>query len=183
MNSKGVLYIDCPPQEKEGAFSAEKELSESEYVKMLRDYSKTIGVTRNNSYNRQFNIYDIEEKYNEEPQNYAKSSAIIYDMSGKLCNINELYRIQRNGTGILILELVKDEMEDAFESEYKFWKRDSMNINNDKMIGKDDRIRFLPVKDLQFEIDRHMFLFSDCKIYHEYEDSKIALIIRNITEI
>lgn len=183
MNSKGILYIDCPPQEKEGAFSTEKELSENEYVKMLRDYSKTIGNTKSNSYNGQFNIYEVENKYNEEPQNYAKSSVIIYDMSGKLSNIKELYRLQKNGTCILIIELVKDEMDDAFESEYKFWKRDSMNINNDKMIGKDDRIRFLPIKDLQLEIDDHLFLFSDCKIYHEYEDSKIALIIRNITEI
>ena len=51
MNSRGKLFIDCPAPEKKDAFSVEKELSETEYVKMLRDYSTTIGtgMPRNNS--------------------------------------------------------------------------------------------------------------------------------------
>ena len=44
MTTTGILYIDCPAQDKNNAFNAGKELSESEYVKMLREYSTTIGV-------------------------------------------------------------------------------------------------------------------------------------------
>lgn len=183
MSSKGILFIDCPEQEKENAFSAGKEISEDEYVRMLRDYSKTIGTSHNSSYTNQFKIHEFNQNDYEENKNYAKASAIIYDISGNLCDVRELYKIQRNGVGILIIDIIKSETDDAFESEFKFWKRDSMNINNDESITKDDRIRFLPVKDLQFEIDRHLFLFSGCKIYYEYEDSKIALIIQSIKEI
>lgn len=184
MNSKGILYIDCPQQEKENAFSIGKEISEDEYVRMLREYSKTIGTSQNfYNNNNQFKIQDINQNDYEENKNYAKASVIIYNISGDLCDIKELYKIQKNGVGIIIFDIVKTEMDDIFESEFKFWKRDSMNINNDEYISKDDRIRFLPTKDLQFEIDRHLFLFSGCKLYHEYEDSKIAIIIQSIKEI
>lgn len=183
MSSKGILFIDCPEQEKENAFSAGKEISEDEYVRMLREYSKTIGTSRNFSHNNQFRLHEINQNDYEENKNYAKASVNIYNISGNLCDIRELYKIQKNGVGILIFDIIKTEMDDAFESEFKFWKRDSMNINNDECITKDDRIRFLPVKDLQFEIDRHLFLFSGCKLYHEYEDSKIAIIIQSIKEI
>jgi hypothetical protein len=74
-------------------------------------------------------------------------------------------------------------MEESFESEFKFWKRDSMNINNDEHIDKNSRIQFLPTKDLKFEIDNHMFLLYGCKLYCEYDRTKVALIIQQIKEI
>jgi hypothetical protein len=183
MNSTGILYIDCPAQEKNDAFSVNKNFTEDEYVKMLREYSTTIGagISKINSFDKHYNFY--ENKINKDEIIYSKASVNIYDISGSLCDITELYNIQRNGMGILIIEIDKSKMEDSFESEFKFWKRDSMNINNDKDIDKDERIRFLPIKDLQFEIDNHLFLFSGCKIYCEYTDFKVALIIQNIKEI
>lgn len=183
MNSIGLLYIDCPEQEKTNSFKVEKELSEDEYVKMLREYSTTIGVgmPKKNDYNRHFNYYDINE-YNDDV-NYSKSKAKIYDISGKPCGLHELKRIQNNGMGVIIFELIESEMEESFESEFKFWKKDSMNINNDKEIDKNERIKFLPIKDLKFEIDRHVFLLSGCKIYCEYDNLKVAIIIQKIEEI
>ena len=85
--------------------------------------------------------------------------------------------------GVIIIELVEDEMDEAFETEFKFWKRESMNINNDEQIGKNERIQFLPEKDLEFEIDHHLFSFQGCKMYCEYDRLKVALIIQKITEI
>ena len=85
--------------------------------------------------------------------------------------------------GILIIDIVDEKIDDTFESEFKFWKRDSMNINNDKQIDKDERIKFLPTKNLKFEIDNHLFMFSGCKMYCEYDRMKVALIIQNIKEI
>jgi hypothetical protein len=184
MNSIGTLFIDCPMQEKQGAFTAGREISEDEYVKMLRDYSATIGtgMPRSGADNRH-GVYTIHQGQNEEEKNMSKSSVQIYDISGKPCDIRELYRIQKNGMGVIIIELLENEMEDSFESEFKFWKRDSMNINNDAQISKNERIRFLPEKDLEFEIDGHVFLFLGCKMYCEYDRLKVALIIQRITEI
>lgn len=183
MDSIGTLYIDCPEQEKHDAFKPEREISENEYVEMLREYSKTIGISQIYHPN-QFKIHYATEYNNyEENDNYTKASVRIFNISGNLCDINELYKIQKNGMGILIIEIIRTEMEDYFESEFKFWKKDSMNINNDKNLDEDSRIRFLPTKNLKFEIDEHLFLLSGCKIYHEYEDSKIAIIIQNIKEI
>ena len=85
--------------------------------------------------------------------------------------------------GVLIIEIIENNMEDSFESEFKFWKKDSMNINNDTEIDKNERIKFLPIKDLQFEIDNHLFTLSGCKIYCEYDRLKVALIIQKIKEI
>lgn len=183
MNSKGKLYIDCPEPEKNDAFSAGKELSEDEYVRMLRDYSTTIGtgMPRNNYNNNRYNVYDIIE--DKSVPTYSTASAKIFDIAGKPCDINELYRIQRTGMGVLIFEIIDSEMEEAFESEFKFWKKDSMNINNDQQIDKNERIRFLPTKDLQFEIDRHLFALSGCKLYCDYDNLKVALIIQSVKEI
>jgi hypothetical protein len=184
MNSIGTLYIDCPEQEKNGAFDAGKNISEEEYVKMLREYSKTIGLPspKQTYSNKHFNSYDMDE-YVDEKKTYSKSKTRIFNISGNLCDINEIRRIQKNGMGVIIFDILKDEMEEYFESEFKFWKRDSMNINNDKTIDKDDRIRFLPTKDLKFEIDNHMFLLNGCKIYCDYDTFKVAIIIQKINEI
>ena len=171
MNSIGTLYIDCPEQERKGAFDA-KYISEDEYVKMLREYSTTIGIGLpkiNN--NNHFSSYEYKE-YKTEKVNYSKAKTKIYSISGQPCDINELYRIQKNGMGVLIIEIIENDMEDSFESEFKFWKKDSMNINNDTEIDKNERIKFLPIKDLQFEIDKHVFTLSGCKIYCEYENNK-----------
>lgn len=181
MNSIGTLYIDCPEQERKGAFDA-KDISEDEYVKMLRDYSTTIGVGLPKTNNKHFNSYEYKE-YKTENVNYSKAKAKIYNISGQPCDINELYRIQKNGMGVLIVEIIENNMEDSFESEFKFWKKDSMNINNDTEIDKNERIKFLPIKDLQFEIDKHVFTLSGCKIYCEYDRLKVALIIQKIKEI
>ena len=183
MNSIGTLYIDCPKQDEKDAFTLKKELSEDEYIKMLREYSTTIGagIGKIDNFDRRYNFYENNTKKIE--NTYSKASAKIYDISGKPCNIKELYNIQKNGMGIIIIDIVTSEMEESFESEFKFWKKDSMNINNDKEIDKDERIKFLPVKDLKFEIDNHLFLFSGCKLYYEYDSFKVALIIQKVKEI
>lgn len=182
MNSIGKLYIDCPEQEKKGAFNVGREISEDEYVRMLRDYSTTIGTSMPYSGYNRHGVYEISQD-NNKSISYAKTDVCIYDISGKPCDINELYRIQKNGMGVLIVEVIEHDIDDVFETEFKFWKQESMNINNDKTIDKDDRIRFLPVKDLKFEINNHMFMFNGCKIYCEYDRLKVALIIQEINEI
>lgn len=184
MNSIGTLYIDCPVQDKKDSFSVNKELSEDEYVRMLREYSNTIGTGMpKNTHNSKFQMYEIGNTIEQNDLSYSKALTKIYNISGVPCGLNELYRIQKSGMGVLIIEILENDMEEYFESEFKFWKRDSMNINNDKEIDKNERIRFLPVKDLKFEIDKHMFLFSGCKMYCEYDRLKVALIIQNIKEI
>jgi hypothetical protein len=82
MNSKGKLYIDCPEPEKNDAFSAGKELSEDEYVRMLRDYATTIGtgMTRNNYNNNRYNVYDVIE--DKSVPTYSTASAKIFDIAG-----------------------------------------------------------------------------------------------------
>lgn len=183
MNTIGTLYIDCPAQEKKDAFTTNKTFTEDEYVKMLRDYSATIGVgmPKYSTNNSKLNVYELKENKNN--TTYSKALTRIYNISGLPCGINELYKIQKNGMGVLIIEVLPDNIDDMFESEFKFWKKDSMNINNDKDIDKDERIRFLPIKDLKFEIDNHLFLFLGCKIYCEYDNLKVALIIQNVKEI
>jgi len=184
MNSIGTLYIDCPAQEKNNAFNAGREISEDEYVRMLREYSTTIGTGMPVSSNiNRHGVYEIQQYTNNEENNLSKCQTKIYDISGKPCDIKEIYRIQKTGMGVIIIELLENDMEEAFETEFKYWKRDSMNINNDEQIDKNSRIQFLPVKDLEFEIDRHLFLFQGCKLYCEYDRFKVALIIQKITEI
>ena len=75
-----------------------REISEDEYVRMLRDYSTTIGtgMPRNTNYNRH-GIYEIYQSNEQEEKNLSKSLTKIYDISGKPCDIRELYKIQKNG--------------------------------------------------------------------------------------
>lgn len=182
MNSIGRLYIECQEAEKKDAFSVDKELSGDEYVKMLREYSATIGSnTSRSTCNSYLNSYELSD--NKSKVTYSSALSKVYDISGQLCDVNELYKIQRNGMGVLIFEIIDSDIDESFESEFKFWKVDSMNINNDCEINSDERIKFLPTKDLKFEIDDHLFLLSGCKMYCEYNNLKVALIIKNLKEI
>ena len=97
MNSIGTLYIDCPAQDKNNAFNAGREISEDEYVRMLREYSATIGtgMPTNSGVNRH-GVYNIQQNNEQEEKNFSKTQAKIYDISGKPCDIKELYRIQKN---------------------------------------------------------------------------------------
>ena len=180
MNSIGKLYIDCPEHKGDNEFTPNRELSEYEYVKMLRDYSATIGTSSTYNNNR-FAVKDLEN--NNERNVFKCATAKVFDISGAPCGVNELYRIQKTGMGVLIIEVIDEDIDDSFETEFMFWKKDSMNINNDSEIDKDERIRFLPVKDLRFELDEHMFQLYGCKIYCEYDRMKVAVIIQKINEI
>lgn len=180
MNKEIKLFIDCPEHKKHDSFDAGIEISEDDYVKMLRDYSKTIGTSNNVSFNK-LNVYKIDNTV--ENILYSKANIKIYDISGNLCDIEELYKIQKNGMGILIIEILPNEMDENFEYEYNFWRKDSMNINKDPEITKDDKIRFLPIKNLKIEIDNHLFFLEGCKLYYEYDKFKIAIIIQKIKEI
>jgi hypothetical protein len=104
-------------------------------------------------------------------------------MFGNLCDINELYKIKKQGMGVLIIEPQTDLSDESFESEFKFWLRESMTINNDNTITKDERIQFLPTKNLKLQIDEHIFMLEGSKLYHEYDKMKIAIIIQNIKEL
>jgi hypothetical protein len=183
MNSIGTLYIECPYQENKNSFKVEKELSEDEYVKMLRDYSNTLNGSISFKSNRKtnLNVYDVDNSVDSKT-NYVNSKVKIYDIKGKPCDINELYKIQDNGHGVLIMEFFEDEMNEMFYEEFKYWKVESMTINNNPDLDT-ERVVILPSKNLKLEIDYHMFFLSSCKIYCEYDNSKLAIIIQNLTEI
>lgn len=184
MNSVGILYIECPEQEKQDAFSVKEEISQDEYVRMLREYSSTIGMKSNsNNTMSRYGIYDIPQEHYEEKEEYTKCSAKIYDISGKLCDINEIYKIQKNGMGVIIFELTDQEVSESFESEFRIWQKESLKINNDESIDKNSKLQFLPTKDLRFEIDYHLFELSGCKLYLDYGNNRFAIIIQKIKEV
>ena len=185
MTERAKLYINCPFHEKEVDFSVQHNITEDEYVRMLREYSSTIGKSgpSNGSINR-YGMYDVKDFQHQEDEGKLSSANIfVYDMTGKKCYGNDICNIKKNGMTVLIFEIPDSEMEEPFEDEYKFWKQDSMKINNDKQIGKDDRIRFLPIKEFQLEMGYHLFKLEGCKLYHDYGDGKVAIIVQKITEI
>lgn len=184
MNEQATLYMKCPFHEKTGDFSAPHDINEDEYVRMLREYSATIGKGAVvSSRNNRHGVYDIKNFTKQEDDILSKANVIVYDMSGKKCNGNDICMIQKNGMAVIIFDILEDSMEESFEDEYKFWKQDSIKINNDEQLEQDDRIRFLPIKDLQLEMGYYMFKLEGCKLYHDYNDGKIAVIVQKITEI
>ena len=185
MIEQAKLYIPCPFQEKMGDFSTQESISEDEYVRMLREYSSTIGKggPSNRNLNR-YGIYDVKNiQQQENEEKLSSANIIVYDMSGKKCTGNDICNIKKNGMTVLIFEILEDNMEESFEDEYKFWKQDSMKINNDKQLDQDDRIRFLPIKELQLEMGYYLFKLEGCKLYHDYNDGKVAIIVQKIKEI
>ena len=184
MSEQSILYMKCPFHEKTGDFSASQEINEDEYVRMLREYSATIGKgSVTSSKNNRYNFYDVKDFSTQDEEIISKTNVIVYDMSGVKCTVNDIYNIKKNGMAVIILEILEENMEEAFEEEYKFWKQDSMKINNDTQLEQDDRIRFLPIKDLELEMEYHVFKLEGCKLYHDYNNGKIALIVKRIIEI
>jgi hypothetical protein len=183
MTNKAKLYMICPFSEKMGDFSTQQQISEDEYVKMLREYSATIG--KGSPLSSIWNRHGVFEINNTQEEKDIESSAnvTIFDINGKKCTGDDICNIKKNGMTVLIIEIDDDSMEDSFEDEFKFWKQDSMKINNDKQLSKDDRIRFLPLKDFKLDIDYYLFELKGCKLYHDYNNGKIAIIVQTIKEI
>lgn len=184
MNSKGKLYIDYVNQENDGGFQVKKELTEDEYIKMLREYSLTLNPSYHSTNNKPTYQTGYNETTNTENDiSYTACDIVLYDINGLLCDINEIYHIQQNGIGILIIDIDLNSMDDNFETEFKFWKLNSTNIIKDKSLNQDEIIRLLPPKDLKLEIDGHIFILYHTVLYHSYSPSKYALIIQNIKEL
>ena len=176
--------MDCPFQENMGDFSVQQNISEDEDIRMLREYSSTIGkggisVNRDNRYN----IRDVKTYDQSDEPHMSSADVEVYDMSGKKCSTSDIDCIKKNGMAVLIFEIFEKDMEDAFQDEFKFWKQDSVKILTDPQLGQDDIIRFLPIKELQLEINYHLFKLTGCKMYHDYNNGKYAIIVQKITEI
>ena len=178
------LYMNCPFQEKTGNFETNQNISEEEYVRMLREYSSTIGKGNiTNNTDRRYNIVDVRQQKVIEENNLSSADVEVYSMSGKKCTSDDISVIEKKGMAVLILELLDDSMEEAFQDEFKFWKQDSMKIITDSQLEEDDKIRFLPMKELQLEMDYHLWKLTNCKLYHDYNDGKYAIIVQKITKI
>ncbi len=183
MNDKNYLYINVPFIVQEDSFTYNKELTSDEYVKMLREYSNSLNSNKNFD-NKHFNSYEFD--YDEEKNNFVKAPVIIYDINGDKANINELYRIIKTGISILIIEIPYYEIEnldEIFESEFKMWKKESLNIQSNMDLDENQKIKLLPEKTLRLEMDDHLFELYNCKLYCEYDNFKVALIIEKVEEI
>lgn len=177
--NRAILYMECPIENKQ-TFTTVKEISEDDYIRMLREYSATLGMPeRNNTSNR----YNIQEVQQEQKKNIRKASVSLYGMDGYPCDVRALYDIEDSGPGIIIFKLEDNTPDEEFEEEFRVWKTESKKIISDNTINDERKIQFLPVKDFEILIDRHEFFLSGCKMYHEYEDGKMAFIIQRIKEI
>lgn len=178
---EGILYIETIDDDNEKKFSVKRELTENEYVKMLREYSSTLDTAYKNFDNYKYNYLDDDQQQNN--NKYVNASVIIHDLSNSLCNKNENNNIQKNEFTVFIIQLVDNEIDETFETEFKIWKNDSLKIINDNDINEDDKIRFLPKRDLNFEFENHLYCFLNSKLYNEYDNNKFAIIVENIIEI
>ena len=177
-----ILYMECPVENKQD-FKATKEISEDEYVQMLRDYSLTLGTADLPSRSNRYNVYDIQDFQEDEPKDTFAIPVKLYDISGQPCGVRGLYDIEDTGVQILIIEIVSDFDDDRLEEEFRIWTRESNRINSDTKLDDEQKILCLPAKDFEAEIGKHVFLFAGCKLYYQYNDKKMALIIKRIKEI
>lgn len=181
MEQEIMLYLECPDQNK-GEFLPEKELSEGEYLRMLQEYSNSLNSLRNNP-NSRYNFVDEAKYQNKVKDAYLGVKTTIFDITGHACGLRYLYDIEKRGSGVIIVDLATEAMDDVFEEEFRMWKQESMRFNNEVNLSDEERIRFLPSKNLKLGIDYHMFLLQGCKIYHVYDDFKVAILIQKIKEI
>lgn len=153
------------------------DIDSNQYIKMLNDnyYESyhdidnymTNGIKNNTFHYRYNNISNYND--NKNIYNYISILCQINDINNKDISKDTFYQYKNTGEMfVLILNFIDNNIDEDVESELILWIKDSININTNNLINDDDKIFYLPKKNLKININDSELLLKDCKILDNY---------------
>jgi hypothetical protein len=180
-----ILFIEC--EKRKENFDYTKELTEDEYVAMLRGASDSIlgleGFRNRDSLEQRYGIYDINAVQTYQEKNDIEKlpfKANLYTMNGDELTMQHIsYFWNSNQQFIVILE-VGDIDNPMVEDTLNIWVTNSDHINNDKTLNDRLILSSLQPKDFEVKINNIYFTFKYCKMVDKINTNKFAILVNNI---
>ena len=179
----GKLFIDVSETELTEDVGNEISISEDDYIRMLREYSANVTSDKDCSftYENRYDDYsgDIKGSFSN-----ASADVSVYNISDLPLTELELSEYcESDSMFALIIEFV-GHVEDNFECEYKFWELNSQKISENEEYSEDEKIMFLPEKDMKLEVGDHEYLLSGCRHFKSYgKFDKFSILVNRINKI
>jgi hypothetical protein len=181
-----ILFIEC--EKRKENFDYEEEITEDEYVKMLREAGDSIlGLDGyRDSLEKKYGMYDVSKMNelnvfaNDTNTEELPFNAHLYDMSGNDLTVEHIsYFWKDNKPFIVIVEI--DEIDNPMvEDTLNIWITNSDYTNNDEKLNDTLILKTLKPKDFGVKIGKLYIRFQYCKMVEKMNANKFALLVNNI---
>lgn len=183
-----VLYIKCENQRDN--FEYTKEISEDEYIKMLRDASDSIlgqdGFSKRSTSQQHHGVYDFDEWYKgqqemmQEDGEYLPFNAKLFNMNNTELTIQDIGYYYQSGKQFIVIVKV-DEIENPIvEDTLNIWITNSDHVNNDDTLNDQLILKSLKTKDFKVKVNNNYFTFKYCKMVSKIDFCTFALLVNNL---
>lgn len=182
-----VLFIEC--EKRKESFDYKGEISEDEYVKMLREASESIlgldGFSNRSTTDRRYGIYDVTEmnKYTFNGKDDFEElpfKAKLYDMNGNDLTMEHISYFWRSNSPFIVIVESEDIDNPMVEDTLNIWVTNSDHTNNDNTLNESLILKTLKPKDFRVKINNVGFKFKFCKMVNKINANKFALLVNNI---
>jgi hypothetical protein len=182
-----VLYVEC--EKRKENFDYQGELSEEEYVKMLREASDSIlgsdGFSKRSTTEKRYGIYDASEMYkytfnNQDDFEELPFKVKLFDMNNNDLTMEHISYFWRNNSPFIIIVELEEIDNPLVEDTLNIWLTNSDHTNNDDTLNESLILKTLKPKDFRTKINNVGFKLKFCKMVNKINANKFALLVNNI---
>lgn len=183
-----ILFIKC--EKRKENFDYEQEISEDEYVRMLREASESIlgldGYSNRSTTERRYGVYDASEMnkltmmIEDADTESLPFKAKLYDMNGNDLTMEHISYFWRENKPFIIIVETEEIENPIVEDTLNIWVTNSDYTNNDETLNDNLILKTLKPKDFEVKIANVRINFKFCKMVDKINANKFALLVNNI---
>lgn len=180
-----LLYIEC--EKRKENFDYEKEISEEEYVRMLKQASESIlgqdGFAKRSTLERRYGFQDAKElemfydrgDIEEKPFRARLMKMDYSDLSPQ----DLVYHYNNNSMFIAIVSFA-DIDEPIVEDTLNIWITNSDHINNDPNLNDELRLKSLEPKKMTVKFNNNYLSLIGCQMVEKISNNMFAMLVHKI---
>ena len=181
-----ILFIEC--EKRKENFDYKEEISEDEYVKMLREAGDSIlGLDGyRDNLERKYGMYDVSEMnkltvmMEDADTEELPFKGHLYDMNGNDLTMEHISFFWRENKPFIVI-LETEEIENpVVEDTLNIWVTNSDYTNNDDKLNDSLILKTLKPKNFGIRIGKFYVRFNYCKMVDKINANKFALLVNNI---
>lgn len=180
-----LLFIEC--EKRKENFDYEKELSEDEYIGMLRQASDSIlgqdGFSKRNTLERRYGLQDAKELemfYNRDDIEEKPFKATLLGMDYSDLSPQELVKYYNNGNMFITIVDYIDIDDPLLEDTLNIWITNSDHINNDPNLNDELKLKSLEPKKITLKFGNNYLTLIGCQVVEKISSNRFAMLVHKI---
>lgn len=180
-----LLYIEC--EKRKENFDYEKEISEEEYVKMLRQASDSIlgqdRFSKRNTLDRRYGLQDAKEVdvfYNRGDVEKKPFKVNLMKMDYSELLPQDLHAYYINCNLFIVIVSFSDIVEPIVEDTLNIWITNSDRINNDPNLTRELKLKSLEPKEMLLKFNDTYLSLGGCQMVEKISNNMFAMLVHKI---